>query len=470
MTVKAQPVIDSMARRSRRNRKGEEVRDLSIQGQHAVNRQRIEEHGGRLGETFTEPGVSAWKPGVPRPKLDAAIERLRSGASQGICIYDIDRMLRRVTDAQRIIDIAEQGFIILDADGEYDLTTPNGQEQFYNKAVAAQSFSFKLSKKLKRGFATKAALGEGKAGRYRALGFEMDGTTVREEEREPIRCAAMKALETKRWKDGSDILTEAGILTGAGNQWQPSNFATAITAPRMAGYITMGGEVKGRYVGEQILDEVVWQELLQLKRSRSSGRPPSEQYLCTKGPVRCECGNTISGRNSEGVEKYRCRRRGDAGCGKLIANREPLDKFIGRLTVARLADPRHAFQVAQIAARQAAARQPHEKELVRVVSLRQYWDKQLMSGECDEDRHSQMTKTLNARVRELESVIAEAGEPSSAEANAVIIAGSWDTWTQEERRRMIALAFTGFAVRITPAPASETDFTGRVHIMPLDSP
>lgn len=473
------PVIDSYARRSRKDRKGERTdRDLSTTGQHAVNLGRIEEYGGVLGQQLTEIGRSAWQPGVERPKFDLAVERLTSGAAQGVCIYDIDRMLRRVKDALRIVEIAEQGFVILDADGEYNLMTPNGREQFYQRAVAAEAYSFKLSTKVKRGFTTKAAMGEGKSGRFRPLGFEADATTIRESEREPVRRAARRVLETRRWEDGAASLRASGVLTSGGNEWVRQTVRSALVAPRMAGHIVLRGAIVGRFPGEPILDEADWQELISLVHSRSPGRPASPEYLCTKR-VRCgNCGSTVSGLNQPGrpsPSKYRCTKRfanakgGEWGCGKTVADRAALDLAVGELVVARLSDPRHATQVAEASARRAEKLLPHEKELGRLIDLRAYWDQQLLTGACDQVRHSQMVSALKNLIDAEEQKIVTAGvsQPVAAEVSAGEALAQWARSSTDERRALFDRAFAGFGVFVDPGPTGDTDFTGRIHVTPL---
>lgn len=474
--MKPAPVIDSYARRSRKTRKGERRdRDLSTLGQHAVNLKRIQEHGGVLGKQLTEIGRSAWQPGVERPQFDVSVNRLQSGAAGGVCIYDIDRMLRRVADALRLVEIAEQGFVILDADGEYDLMTPNGREQFYRQAIAAEAYSFKLSTKVKRGLDTKAQVGEGKPGRYRPLGFEPDATTVNEAEREPIRRAVRKVLETRRWQDAADILNHAGILTSAGHLWQRQTVHNALLHPRMAGHIVRRDQIVARFPGQPILEETMWQEMLAMVQSRSPGRPPSPDFMCTRR-VRCgNCGSTIGGKRRDSKAQYQCKRRfnnskgGASGCGKIIADRDALDLAVGELVIARLSDPRHASQVAEASKRRLETLLPHEKELGRLIDLRTYWDQQLLTGACDQVRHSQMVSALKNLIDAEEQKIVTAGvsQPVAVEVSAAEALAQWARSSTDERRALFDRAFTGFGVFVDPGPAGDTDFTGRIHVTPL---
>jgi site-specific DNA recombinase len=481
----SRPVIDSLARRSRKDTKDERrysLRSLSLAGQHAVNLRRIEEYGGVLGKQFEERGISAWKPGVERPAFEAIIARLESGQAQGICIYDVDRFLRRVKDALRVVEIADRGFIVLDADGSYDLMTPNGRQEFYNRAVAAESFSFKQSAKLKRTFEAKASIfNEAKNGRFRALGFEEDGNTVREPERAIIRRVVRVVLEGGTWQEGCELLNECGIMTGAGNPWTRSPLRVALTAPRMAGYITMGGEIKGRLPGESIIPETDWQELLMLVQSRR-GRPPSNKYMCS-GFVLCgNCGHKLSGRPyrkglnySDGEPRriYLCRAP-DGGCGKHVADQRALDEYMGILTVRWMSDERNIEYQRRRARERDQQTRPHLKEIGRLKRLIDHWDKKLNDGTCDIERHTKMVSGLEAKLEAEQETIKDIGEAPNASVEESVdqAQARWDAtrYDPEARRKLFLSVWQGYEIRVDPASISNEEFKGRVHVTPLDHP
>lgn len=469
------PTIDSLARRSRRDRRGER-RDLSTSGQHAVNLARIEEYGGKLGHKLTEKGVSAYKPGISRAAFDLIVSRLESGASKGVCIYDVDRLLRRLVDAQRIVDIAERGFIILEADGEYDLMTPNGRESFLSRALAAEAYSFKLSHKVKRGFTTKAKLGEGKAGRYRGFGFEPDATTVCEAEREPIRRAwYMVVREEKTWGEACAYLNGLGMPSTSGAPWHDPTLRVALTAPRMAGLVKMGGEIKGKLPGKPILKESEWQELLMLVEGRR-GRKPTGTYMAT-GKVLCgSCGTGISGRpdrrrtypDGEVTRLYYCKSGDRGGCGKTIGDIRALDEWLERQTLRWMADPSNAAQRRRHTVRQEELRRPHEKELARLIKLQGYWDGKLADGTCSESRHRTMMSGLEGRIATEEAKLTGLEVVSIPEE----VGNARAAWEKTEpgslgRRDLFRRTWEGFEIRVDPGPAKEIDFTGRLHFRRL---
>ena len=51
------------------------------------------------------------------------MERLESGASGGVIVFDMERFSRKPKEGERLIVIAERGLVVLDSDAEFDLTS-----------------------------------------------------------------------------------------------------------------------------------------------------------------------------------------------------------------------------------------------------------------------------------------------------------------------------------------------------------
>src|ERR1044072_8617749 len=94
-------IIDSYARESAAGDK----RNVSILGQHTANLARIDELGARVGLKLDDKGKSAWKKGVFRKDWEHLITRMESGESDGAVIFDVERFLRTVEDAFRIVGV-----------------------------------------------------------------------------------------------------------------------------------------------------------------------------------------------------------------------------------------------------------------------------------------------------------------------------------------------------------------------------
>lgn len=501
-------ILDSYARESRRGDK----RRLSVTGQHASNEQRIADLGAVLGERLDDQGKSAWNPDVQRKAWSRLITRMTSGESDGVVIYDLERFIRQVRDAVRIVDLAKAGFKIYDSDMEFDLRTTSGRDAFYKQAVAAETYSSRLSGKVSRGNRTRAMNGEGKRGRFRAFGFEDDSTTVREAERPHIRTVARMILDGRTWQEAVDYLTKNDIFSTAiqhtgecvaakeeltpyqlrkhtcdctGAPWLENTLLRAMKSPRMAGYAQLGKELVGRLPGEPILDPADWQELCALIASRR-GRPPSEVFLCTGTvPVRCwNCAGQLTQREaphgttypgtSEVKRTYFCdRKRG--GCGKVVADRHVLDGHVRDAVVVELSSAESAEELKRQRAQRQSEREPHEKEIVRLTRIREHWDAQLNAGAegMTIERHTMLTGDLNAKIRQerqkLDAIGQTLAAPAETESRDAVLR-KWEAAGPKGRRAMLRQAFGERPFYVMPGSSLETNVLYRIKPQPRQIP
>jgi hypothetical protein len=98
-------VLDSYGRLSKSPDTGEFEK---IETQWADNRGVIDRLGGVLGVEL-EDGLSAWRKGVRRPGWEKLLERVQSGASNGIVVWHTDRLFRQPRDLEKLIDLADKG-------------------------------------------------------------------------------------------------------------------------------------------------------------------------------------------------------------------------------------------------------------------------------------------------------------------------------------------------------------------------
>lgn len=501
-------ILDSYARESRRGDK----RRLSVTGQHASNSQRIKDLGGVLGKCLDDQGKSAWNPDVRRDDWEELISRLTSRQSDGVVIYDLERFIRQVRDAVRIVDLAKHGFKIYDNDMEFDLTTTSGRDAFYKQAVAAETYSSRLSGKVSRGNRQRAINGQGKRGRYRAFGFEDDSTTVRESERPYIREVARMILrDGATWPDAVKYLTKNGLFSTAiqhttecteakesltpyqlrgyackcqGRPWSDTTLQQALKSPRMAGYARLGNELLGRLPGEPILDPADWQELCALISSRR-GRPPAQIFLCTgKVPARCwNCSTVLTQRQSSHGKRYPetgevkryylCDKTAD-GCGKTIADRYVLDGHIRDLVVRELSSTESAEELKRQRERRQDMRAPHEKEIARLTRIRDHWDRQLNDGAEDMtiERHTFLVGDLNKKIKEENAKLEKIGQALSAVPEAEsreAVLRKWEAAGPESQRAMFCQAFGERVIYIQPGSSLDGDCLDRMLPTPRQS-
>src|SRR5439155_15596977 len=108
-------ILDAYGRVSRLGDK----RMRSVEGQLADCQVRIEEYGAAVGEVLADPGRSAWDPRVKRPDWDTLMERVESGVSNGVRVFDLSRFSRRPIEGERLIEVAERGRWVLDSEHEF---------------------------------------------------------------------------------------------------------------------------------------------------------------------------------------------------------------------------------------------------------------------------------------------------------------------------------------------------------------
>ncbi|MGY0490778.1 recombinase family protein [Streptomyces sp. WG-D5] len=489
-------VLDSYARED--PRRGSR-RPLGVPGQHEANGRcvaRFRAPGGRTarpGLELHDQGRGAWDAGARREGWETLIDRLASGACDGVVLFDLERLLRQPDDAARLADLAEQGAVVLDSDGAHDLTTPAGLRTFRDAVSAARYYSDRLSTRTRRGLGQRIARGVAKPGRYRAFGFEADANTVREAEAEVIRALMAAALAGERLTDLAEGLNERGLRTTTDGPWTPQTVRHLLKNPRIAGHITVRGEIvgafpvedeDGRPTGHPIVAPADWERLCRLVAGRR-GAPPRTYLLTGTRSVVCgNCGGLLRGKPSqngrsypdgEEMRKYECVAGAGAqgrGCGKTLGDQRELDRFVSALVVRRLSDPAHVDRLRRRAGRLAEERVPHERELARLAALVDYWDEQLNEGRITIDRRNRLVADVTARTEREEAALAALGRiPDAPVAEVVENAGEkWEAADHRERRSLVQKAFQGYYVAIDPGPLADLDFRGRVHVLTDDRP
>lgn len=513
----SQRVLDSYARESAAG----DRRNVSILGQHAANAARIQALGAEPGEQLDDKGKSAWKPGVFRKDWERLITRMESGQTSGAVIFDVERFLRTVEDAFRIVAVIKKvreasgrTVMIYDSDGEFDVTTPSGEKAFYDAAVAAQYYSARLSTRVRRGNRQKAIRGEGRRGRYRPSGFEEDGRTVRESERAPLNRALDLAMQPgAKWADICDDATRNGFYSPAQKHteecaalradlvgvkykqytcecphkpWEIMSLRSALMAPRMAGYVKLGPDlILGRFPGEPIFEPAKWQAFLAITRSRR-GRPPVDRYLCTKkdSPVRCgNCRGQLTGNIAahgatyeDGTPRYiySCLKNGKVqGCGRTIADWRTLDATVSALVVDRLSTPRQVAQIRRVQDARQREREPHESRIAAMEQLESYWDQRLNEGKVSPEKHSAMVDDLGKKIENERKTLAKIDlaplPPPLQDESLMHIRAEWQSATMSLKRERLRQAYQGLHILVEPGSSTEADLRGRISVKPIQA-
>jgi DNA invertase Pin-like site-specific DNA recombinase len=427
---------------------------------------RVAERGAKVGETHVDNGRSAWNPRVKRPGWDRLMERLESGATGGVVVFDMARFSRRPIEGERLIAAAERGLLVLDSENEYDLTTANGKKAFRDQMNGAAYESDRLSTRVKRGKKTKALRGEPNVS-ARPFGFEPDGVRTRESEAAILRDLVVRLLAGESQDAMIVDLNERGVTTSYGKPWTRAGLRQVLTRPRNAGLVEYQGAIVSRLPGEPIIDQDTYDRVCALYASRRPGRPISDVYLCS-GTVHCGlCEHPLSGRprinmrpydDGSPKRQYWCQPRShNGGCGRISIDQRALDWHVRALVVAVLGDPRHAAAVEATARAAAEERQRLDAKISEAEHLAEQLADRLGRGEITLARYDAATAPLDRRLselrrrrNELDSEPAAAVPPEVAAASRTEWAQRWDSATVPERRTFLRQALRGRRLIILP--------------------
>jgi DNA invertase Pin-like site-specific DNA recombinase len=457
--------IDVLDIYGRVSRLGDE-RQRSTEGQVCDCTARIAERGARVGEVHVDNGRSAWNPRVHRPGWDRLMTRLESGAAGGVIVFDLARFSRRPIEGERLIAAAERGLLVLDSEGEYDLTSASGKKAFRDQLNTAAYESDRLSTRVTRGKRMKALRGESN-GSHRPFGFESDGVTVRDPEAVVLRELVARLLAGETQEAMIDDLNARGITTSTGGPWTRIGLRRVLTRPRNAGFNVYQGMVVSRLPGEPILAEEIHERVCAVYAARRRGRPVSQAHLCS-GIVCCGlCRTGLSCRptgtkpypDGSPRRQYWCHpRTHNGGCGRIAADQRELDRHVGGLVVAILADPRHAAAIESAARAAGDKRRELEAEIADCESLAESLAERLGRGEMDLTRYDKATGPLDRRLGGLRAKLAELDTAPAAPVAPEVVAASlaewsarWDAATTAERRAFLRQALRGRRLLVMPA-------------------
>ncbi|GAB2540888.1 hypothetical protein GCM10027167_52280 [Nocardia heshunensis] len=412
------------------------------------------------------------------------MQRLESGATGGVVVFDMARFSRRPIEGERLILAAERGLVVLDSEGEYDLSTANGRKTFRDQLNAAAYESDRLSTRVKRGKRVKAARGESNH-THRPFGYEPDGVTVRESEAVVLREMVARLLAGESMKRIATDLNERGLTTSVGAKWSGEKLKRVVANPRNGGFVAHLGEIVGRLPGTPLIGESDWERLTATFAARGRGRPTTADYVCS-GLVYCgRCGRGLTGMSQphrapypDGSlrRRYWCQKRmTGGGCNKVSVDMLQLDTAIGGLVVTILSDPRHAEAVSAAAVALAAKRKPIADELAEAEELAEVLSGRLGRGDMSVDRYDAAIGPLDRRIAELTAkrdaldAAREIDDSEEARAESVEVwTARWDAANVGEKRAMFKRALRGKRVEIMPATTRGPRFDReRIKVKPL---
>jgi site-specific DNA recombinase len=394
--------------------------------------------GWEVAGVYQDNDVSAYSR-KPRPEFERLMDDIAAGRIDAVVAWATDRLYRRTTDLDRLVDGLSGIEVATVKSGDVDLSTADGRLRARILADVAQHESEKKGERVKAAAEQRARAG-GYGGGARRMGFTKTADELVPDEADAIREAYLHvagggSLESvaKDWRTRLGTGPRGGYLTGV-------QVRDVLLRPMNAGIATYLGDEVGRTNGPAIIDEDTFRTVRAIltdpKRRTRRGRP-SETLL--SGIMRCQyCGRPVSGSSRDGGRKvprvytYACRAR----C--VSRRRHRMDELITELVLTRLErDPEGFIEPATATqgSTENSAAVEAEKMRDRLDALAQLF----AAGELEATDYAAATRQARARLADLETKLAAlSGTPNAARLlQSGDVRQAWEASSMEQRRAII---------------------------------
>ncbi len=286
-------------------------------------------------EIFEDVDVSAYREGVQRPEYERMLDQLERKQFDGVLVWKLDRLVRRVAEFERFWGVCDRsGAMLASFNESLDTTSEIGMLIVRILVAFAQMESANTSVRMKARQRELAEAGGPKLNGRRPFGLSADWKEVVEPEAALIREAADRILAGDSLRGIVLDWQRRGVTTTYGNPWESTAFRRLMLQPRLWGERTHKGVVVGAGDFPAILDKEVGERV-----TLAVKRPPSElkrRRNLLSGILRCgRCGAGMRVGTAGGVAKYRCAPR-PGGCGRTVISKEPADAAVSEMVLYRL--------------------------------------------------------------------------------------------------------------------------------------
>jgi DNA invertase Pin-like site-specific DNA recombinase len=291
-----------------------------------------------------------------RPEWEKLLTALRRGEINALLVPDIDRAMRDPRTLEDLIDVVElYGVHVESLTGNIDLTTDSGISAARSLVNQRNQESRNKSRLVADGMRHAAMKGRKHGGSRRPFGWRKDRVRVNKRESALIRAAVPRILAGVSALTLAREWNEKKVPTVTGSQWTDRTVRGIFLAPRICGQAVYRGEILHDADGNIVRGE--WEPILaddqysailakwtpasvddMPSRLGGKGRGSRTYYLLSPF-VRCgKCGAKATGykrhKNGRVQECYRCKGKGQGGCGGMVKLAEPVEKYIKALVIA----------------------------------------------------------------------------------------------------------------------------------------
>lgn len=407
--------------------------------------------GWRVVETYVDNDVSAFS-GKRRPEYERLVADLADGKIDAVVCWHTDRLHRSPRELEDYVSLAERRKIATKTvtAGELDLSTPTGRMVArILGSVARQEVEHK-AERTRRAHLQAAQQGRWRGG-ARPFGYEIDGTTVRDDEAAEMRRLYEALTAGESLGSLARDLNQRGITSTTGKTWEFTTLRQMLLKPRNAGLSAYRGEVLGMARWPALVPETTWRKAVDVLTDpgRRRSTTNSHRWLLA-GIATCgACGGTVrSGsvvsNRATGAKRtvYRCRA---TGRGHVARTAEAVDGFVTAVLLERLRRPDTAGLIHESGPDLLALTEQQTALHARLDQLAELY----ADGVLTDEQLTTANERLRGRLSDVEGTIAAQRRAPVAQrlVEAPDVGAAWEALAMRERREAVALLME---VRLLP--------------------
>jgi DNA invertase Pin-like site-specific DNA recombinase len=414
---------------------------LGVARQEKECRALCEREGFNVAAVYVDNDVSAYK-GKARPGWQEVEQALRSRTVDVLVAWHPDRLTRRTTELEGLIDLIEGSKVQVRtvSAGAINLSTASGRMTARIVGAVAQGESELKSERLKS--KARQLASEGKVGGLgtRPFGYEGDGVTIREGEADAIRWAASELIKGRSLYSIAQRMPVPPVKAA---KWNPNSLRTIFKSARIMGWRSYEGELAAKAVWPAIIDRETWDQLQAIlddpARRPSKGRKRS--YLLS-GLLTDTEGRKLNSGPVGGVRTYKTPPGNQGG---VSVKADPVERLVlTRALEVVQAMSFHPQNSGRRTATQGESVEVLESELAELAALRG-------EGQISLAEWMSARKPLQERLEAAQAAV----QPPSTPVDDLRRLASKDKISLEDARLIIDAVFTS----ITVAPVEKRGST-----------
>lgn len=251
--------------------------------------------GWQVVNVYEDRDESAYSDTAKRPEYQRMLADIKSGFINGIVVWKLDRLGRRVTKVNEVVALlVEHDAVLASVNEQIDTSTPIGQAMVGFMAALAQGESESISLRVARAVETQISNGKMPSGR--CFGYSQPEGTIIASEAKIIRSMAAQYLAGTTLRQIALGLNRKGVRSTKDGLWTSKTVNQLLRSPRLGGY-RLGTDKRTLVQGawKPILDGPTFTALQSaLEGARKPAQRPNVATHLLSGIATCgRCGATL---------------------------------------------------------------------------------------------------------------------------------------------------------------------------------